>query len=101
MNGGDAEEIGYLLVRETKCMAKKQDTSFESRMQRLQKIVQELERADLPLEENVALYKEGRALVRSCAEMLEKARHEISLSGAEGEDDSPFSPAYEDDIVKF
>lgn len=59
-------------------------------MLRLQTIVQELERADLPLEKNVALYKEGRGLVRSCKEMLEKARHEIRLCDEEGEDSGPF-----------
>lgn len=71
-------------------MAKKQNTSFEEQMLRLQTIVQELERADLPLEKNVALYKEGRSLVRSCKEMLEKARHEIRLCDEDGEDTGPF-----------
>jgi exodeoxyribonuclease VII small subunit len=64
-------------------------------MQRLQEIVQELERADLPLERNVALYKEGRELARSCKELLERARHEIRLSGEEGEE-TPFPSAGED-----
>lgn len=71
-------------------MAKKKESSFEENMQRLQEIVQELERADLSLERNVALYKEGRALVASCRDMLAKARHEISLSGGDG-DDAPFA----------
>lgn len=70
---------------------KQQPQNFESRMERLQEIVQELERADLPLEENVALYKEGRALARACKNMLDKARHEIRLSGEDGED-KPFAP---------
>lgn len=78
-------------------MAKKKEASFEENMQRLQEIVQELERVDLPLERNVALYKEGRALVASCTEMLEKARHEISLCSGEGEE-APFSPAQEEDF---
>ena len=77
-------------------MAKKPIASFEGKMQRLQTIVQELERADLPLEENVSLYKEGRALARSCREMLEKARHEIRLCDEEGEDSGPF-PLGDDD----
>ncbi|MDR0338792.1 MAG: exodeoxyribonuclease VII small subunit [Desulfovibrio sp.] len=65
------------------------EPDFETRMQRLQDIVQELERADLPLEKNVALYKEGRALSRACKEMLDKARHEISLCDEQG-GESPF-----------
>lgn len=82
-------------------MAKKQDTSFEGKMQRLQLIVQELERSDLPLEQNVALYKEGRALVRSCREMLEKARHEISLSAEDSEETGEFAYTDDDDAVRF
>ena len=65
-------------------MAKKQAQSFEKQMQRLQDIVQELERADLALEKNVALYKEGQALARSTKELLDHARHEISLCGENG-----------------
>lgn len=71
-------------------MAKKPVPSFESRMQRLQEIVQALEQADLPLEENVALYKEGRALAKSCGEMLEQARHELRICSEDGEE-QPFS----------
>ena len=76
-------------------MAKKQTGGFEQQMRRLQEIVQELERADLPLEKNVALYKEGRALARSCKELLDHAQHEIRLSGEDGED-PPFISARED-----
>ena len=67
-------------------MAEKQDQGFEQQMQRLQEIVQELERADLALEKNVALYKEGRALARSCKELLDHAKHEITLCGENGID---------------
>jgi exodeoxyribonuclease VII small subunit len=77
-------------------VTKEQGNSFEQQMQRLQDIVQELERADLPLERNVALYKEGRALARSCKELLERARHEITLSGEGDGDDLPFAPARDD-----
>lgn len=76
-------------------MVKKQTPGFEEQMQRLQEIVQELERGDLALERNVALYKEGRALVRSCGELLERARHEILLCDAEGAE-VPFDAASED-----
>lgn len=72
-------------------MAKKQTPGFESQMQRLQEIVQELERGELTLERNVELYKEGRVLARSCKEMLDKARHEILVCDAEG-GETPFAP---------
>lgn len=76
-------------------MAKKQTSGFEEQMRRLQEIVQELERADLSLERNVALYKEGRALARSCKELLERAQHEIRLSDEDGGEDLPFTPAHD------
>ena len=76
-------------------MSKKTAPDFEAQMQRLQAVVQELERADLPLERNVALYKEGRALARSCKELLDHAQHEIRLSGEDGEDMS-FIPSRDD-----
>lgn len=63
-------------------------------MLRLQEIVQELERADLALEKNVTLYKEGRELARSCKELLDRARHEITLCGENGID-APFTPGRE------
>lgn len=75
-------------------MAKKTASSFEEQMQRLQEIVRELERADLALEKNVALYKEGRELARSCKELLDRARHEIRLCDESGEE-TPFSPETE------
>jgi exodeoxyribonuclease VII small subunit len=66
-------------------MVKKTEPDFEHQMKRLQEVALELERADLPLERNVALYKEGRALVKSCRQLLEQARNEILLCGDDGE----------------
>ncbi len=64
-------------------------------MQRLHAIIQELERADLSLERNVALYKEGRSLVSSCNEILKRARHEITFV-EEGEGDTAAPSSGED-----
>jgi len=75
-------------------VAKKQAQSFEQQMLRLQEIVQELERTDLALEKNVTLYKEGRELARSCKELLDRARHEITLCGENGVD-TPLTPGRE------
>ena len=71
-------------------MSKKTAPDFEAQMQRLQAVVQELERADLPLERNVALYKEGRALVTSCQTLLERAKNEIRLCGEDGSEPEVF-----------
>jgi exodeoxyribonuclease VII small subunit len=62
-------------------------------MERLAAIVRELEEADLPLERNVALYKEGKALARSCQVLLEEARNEILLCSGEGDEAGEVPPA--------
>lgn len=77
-------------------MAKKSGPDFESAMRRLQDIVQDLERPDLSLEKNVALYKEGCELVKACKTMLDKARHDIRLCGEDG-GLSPFAPQGDDE----
>jgi len=53
--------------------------SFEERLERLKGIVERLERGDLPLEEGVALYKEGLTLAQACSKQLETARHEVKI----------------------
>ena len=58
--------------------------TFDTRLTRLQEIVALLETGDLPLEEGLALYKEGMALSKTCREQLERARHEILLCSESG-----------------
>lgn len=53
--------------------------TFEDRLARLKDVVDRLERGDLPLEEGVALYKEGLALAKACGRQLEEARHEVRM----------------------
>ncbi len=52
---------------------------FEEQLKRLQAVVDELERGDVPLEASVALYKEGIELARACREQLELARSEVTI----------------------
>lgn len=47
---------------------------FEARLERLRKIVDELERGNLPLEQAIERYEEGVGVLRSCAETLSGAR---------------------------
>ncbi|OEU67190.1 MAG: exodeoxyribonuclease VII small subunit [Desulfovibrio sp. S3730MH75] len=57
----------------------KDNKTFEERLERLKIIVAGLERGDLPLEEGVALFKEGQALAKSCASQLQKAGNEVKI----------------------
>lgn len=58
---------------------KKKEPAFEERLARLQAIVAALESGTAPLEESVALYKEGLAHAAACRQQLERARHDIQL----------------------
>jgi exodeoxyribonuclease VII small subunit len=57
---------------------------FEEQMERLQLVVETLEKGDLPLEKSVALYKEGQILAASCREQLENARHAVKMQTESG-----------------
>lgn len=57
---------------------------FEKQIERLQQVVEELEKGDLPLEKSVLLYKEGQALAASCRDQLEKMRHIVTVREEDG-----------------
>ena len=53
--------------------------SFEAALQKLETIVQRLEKGELALEESLALYEEGIRLSRLCHAKLEEAEGKIEL----------------------
>ncbi len=53
------------------------EISFEAAMQRLEKIVDDMENREIPLEESLKLYKEGSECARLCRKKLENARHDL------------------------
>ena len=58
--------------------------SFESSFAQLQDVISKLENADLPLEEAIKLYEEGKRLSKLCSQILESARLRVTtLSEAE------------------
>lgn len=52
---------------------------FEDCLQRLEKIVQELEAGDVPLEKSLALFEEGMQLSASCRKELEEAEGKVEI----------------------
>jgi exodeoxyribonuclease VII small subunit len=52
---------------------------FEECLQRLEVIVKEMERGDLPLEQSLKLFEEGIALSGSCRKELEDAEGKIEI----------------------
>ena len=68
-------------------MAEKKKPSLEEAIERLEKIVSEMENDKLPLEKSLKLYEEGVGLVALCSEELEAAKRKIEIlqSGKNGE----------------
>ncbi len=60
--------------------------NFESSLAELERVVRELERGDLPLDQSLELFEQGVRLSRECQERLNQAerRIEVLLSDGEG-----------------
>jgi exodeoxyribonuclease VII small subunit len=52
---------------------------FEDCLQRLEKIVQELEKGDVPLETSLTLFEEGMNLSAACRKELEQAEGKVEV----------------------
>jgi exodeoxyribonuclease VII small subunit len=52
---------------------------FEDCLQRLEKIVQELEKGDVPLEKSLTLFEEGMQLSNACRKELEDAEGKVEI----------------------
>ncbi len=53
--------------------------SFESAMAELNRLVEQLESGELPLEKSITVYQRGVELVRYCSEQLEKVDRQIEV----------------------
>jgi len=53
--------------------------NFEGAMDRLEKIVEQMESGKLPLEDLIVRYEEGMNLVKVCQERLAKAERKIEI----------------------
>ena len=60
-------------------MAKAEKKDFEAQLARLQVVVDQLEQGDIPLEQSLALFKEGQELVKDCRKKLAAARHQVEV----------------------
>jgi exodeoxyribonuclease VII small subunit len=64
------------------------ELSFEKALDRLEKIVEQMESAELPLEEVLKRYEEGTGLVKFCQQKLDEAEKRIEIL-AKKKDGSP------------
>jgi exodeoxyribonuclease VII small subunit len=72
------------------------EPSFETALERLEQIVQEMEGDRLPLEDLLARYEEGTRLVKVCHKRLDSAEKRIEVIGQEASGEvtlSDFDPA--------
>jgi len=59
--------------------------NFETSMKRLEEIVHELEKGDLPLEESLKVFEEGMSLIKFCSERLEEVEKKVTMLVKEGD----------------
>jgi len=52
---------------------------FEECLERLEKIVQELEKGEIPLEKSLSLFEEGMQLSTACRKELEQAEGKVEI----------------------
>ncbi|HZS12123.1 MAG TPA: exodeoxyribonuclease VII small subunit [Nitrospirales bacterium] len=52
---------------------------FEDALARLETIVTELERGDLPLDESLRIFEEGIKLSKTCLKMLDDAERKVEI----------------------
>ena len=64
----------------------RESQSFEQSLGRLEEIVKQMERGDVPLEQALALFEEGTGLVASCTKLLDEAELKVVqlTKGADG-----------------
>ena len=70
--------------------------SFEQSMARLDEIVRHLEKGDMPLNDSLALFEEGTALIRSCEKQLDEAEQKV-IKLRKGPDREPEELPFEDE----
>ena len=63
----------------SKPKARETELNFEGAMDRLEKIVEQMESGKLPLEDLIVRYEEGMNLVKVCQERLAKAEQKIEI----------------------
>ena len=71
-------------------MPKLKEQKFEESLTRLEKIVDQLESKEAPLEQSLALFEEGVQLARLCQQKLEQAKKKVEVLIKETGELKPF-----------
>ncbi len=68
--------------------------NFEASLEELERIVKELEKGDLPLEQSLSLFENGMRLSANCKRQLEEAETRVEMLVKRGSEMAavPFTP---------
>ena len=69
-----------------------EEMSFEDAMRELEKVVGDLERGDVPLEQSIALYERGAQLKQRCQTKLKEAEEKVALITQDGDGNLGLKP---------
>ena len=75
---------------------KQESQTFEQSLARLEQIVRQMERGDVPLEQALALFEEGTGLVSSCTKLLDEAELKV-VQLTKGADGTPQETEFTDE----
>ena len=67
-------------------MAEKKEKSFEEKLNRLDEVVGKIEGEELPLQEVLSLYQEGKALIKELQSELKAAEEKVGKLSVSEED---------------
>lgn len=67
-------------------MADKKEMSFEEKLKRLEEVVSKIEGEELPLQETLSLYKEGKTLIKELQKELKEAEEKVGDLAVSEED---------------
>ena len=75
---------------------KQESQTLEQSLTRLEQIVKQMERGDVPLEQALALFEEGTGLVSSCTRLLDEAELKV-VQLTKGADGTPQETEFTDE----
>jgi exodeoxyribonuclease VII small subunit len=76
---GEAVLNSSVFPMSSKLKPREAELNFEGAMDRLEKIVEQMESGKLPLEDLIVRYEEGMKLVKTCQERLANAEQKIEI----------------------
>ncbi len=77
--------VTLIMGREKMTETPPEEMSFEAAMAELEKVLGQLERGDVALDESIALYERGAALKKRCEAKLKEAEEKVAQITLDGE----------------